>query len=258
MRTSLLLCALLSVSCDSLREEVPGLFAVKARDSAESVATTQPPVHLPKLARQLEFKLQPPAMPALNVSHACSAATAIDGADPASLQPVLLTVDARTQTKNLIPRRVAERLESGEHGLLRSVLDADASADTKRRDVPASATSLTREDLLQIQRQRFLGVFYITEYQGPSLILRVGKLRREWYAGSLSAKFMLFDTKDARMICGSELRVSNDVKTAPIRTRLQAETRGRLERELGDAMRRAAEQSTSSLPVALKWPGSEL
>lgn len=258
MRTVPILCALLSVGCDSLREEVPGLFAVAPRVATAVATAPNRPNQLPQLARQIESKFKPPAMPALGAHPICSPSTALDSAEPEALRLVLVSVDARTQTKNLIPRRVSERLESGELTLLGSLLETDENAPAARRDVPASASSLTLKDLRQIERQRYLGVFYVTDYHGPALILRVGKIRREWYAGSLVAKFILFDSERQLAVCGADLHVTNDTESAPIRSRLQSETRSRLERELGDALRVAAQQATRGLRVRLTWPDTGL
>ncbi|HEY5960837.1 MAG TPA: hypothetical protein VIV60_29985, partial [Polyangiaceae bacterium] len=106
----------------------------------------------------------------------------------------------------------------------------------------------------RIEQQRYLGVFYLLDYQGPSLILRVGKIRREWLSGMLSARFVLFDTRTDKALCASPLRVTNDVQSAPIRSRLQSETRGRLERELGDAIRVAAGEALGRWHSLLTWP----
>lgn len=280
MRSILLLCGLLLVGCDSFREELPGLFATASSDAAlvndkrlsntgsrqataldptRALTTSRAPRNRQaQLARQLEAKLKPPALPATTKEQDCSGVTSlpVDGGDASGI--VLVDVDARSQTKNLISRRVSERLESGELTLLATVLESSSSdrSSSVRHDVPTAAVTLTDDDLGRIQKQRYLGVFYITEYQGPSLILRVGKIRREWYEGQLRAKFVLFDTDPQRVVCASDLYVKNDAKSAPIRTRLQSETRGRLERELGDALRLAAERNLGHVAGQLQWPDS--
>jgi hypothetical protein len=258
MRPVLILCALLSVGCEAFREELPGLFAAAPRPSGDRSSEPKSPHRLPQLARQLESKFKPPAMPVVTKENECSGAPPLEANGSDSKQLVLANVDARTQTKNLISRRISERLESAESALLATLLDAnpnDLSPGT-RRSVPTAALSLTSEDLGRIQKQRYLGVFYITDYQGPALILRVGKIRREWFEGHLRAKFVLFDAEHQRMICSVDLYVTNDAKSAPIRSRLQSETRGRLERELGDALRVEAERSLGRIAQQLHWPDS--
>jgi hypothetical protein len=258
MRPVLLLCALLLSGCDRFQTELPGLFATAPRIEPQTSPKSSQPTQLSQLVRQLEGKLKPPAMATVGSTGVCSRAPSLAQPDAQALQLILANVDARAYTKNLIPRRVSERLESGESSLLATLAEpslASASGEL-HRDAPVSATSLTLDDLDRIQRQRFLGVFYITDYQGAALILRVGKIRREWLAGSLSAKFVLFDSEQQRVICATDLRVTNDVKSAPIRSRLQAETRSRLERELGDALRLEAERAMARSAPELVWPDS--
>ncbi len=260
MRPVLVLCALLSVGCDAFREELPGLFAAAPRHAGEPSSEPKSPNRLPQLARQLESKFKPPSMPAAAKENDCSGTLPLEAGNSDAKRLVLANVDVRTQTKNLISRRVSERLESGELALLATLFDTipnDHSPGT-RRDVPAAAVSLTSEDLGRIQKQRYLGVFYITDYQGPALILRVGKIRREWFEGHVRAKFVLFDAEQKTAICSANLHVANDAKSAPIRSRLQSETRGRLERELGDALRVEAERSLGRNALQLEWPDSAI
>lgn len=151
-------------------------------------------------------------------------------------------VDARAQTRSLIPRRIAERLESPEIAQVREASDALESRSSEPLE-PLSAA------VRELQKRRWVGVFYVTDYSGPALILRVGELRRSWYAGSLAATFALFDTEAQKPVCGHLIRVQNDVKEAPIRSRLQSETRGKLERDLADAALAAAGEH-----VRNSWP----
>lgn len=146
---------------------------------------------------------------------------------PLTRLPVAV-VDARTTTRSLIPRRVTERLESEEIAMLREASDATELG-------PGEAAPAFAARLRELSSQSYVGVFYVTDYLGPALILRVGELRRSWYAGTLAVRFVLYDTSAQKPVCGQLIRVQNDVKVAPIRSRLQSETRGRLERELADA-----------------------
>jgi hypothetical protein len=258
MRTTFLLCALLSVSCDSLHQELPSLFDARPLAKAARTAVPQQTQQLRQSARRLESRFTPPAMPTSSSVAACERTATPPRAEGEARGLALANVDVRTRTKNLIPRRVTERLESGEVALLATLRDDQPSniGGALPPDVPASASSLTAEDLEQMARQRYLGVFYVTDYQGPALILRVGEIHREWFAGSLGATFVLFDTEQQLPICAAALRVRNDVKSAPIRVRLQAETRNRLERDLGDALRVEAERVTEGLAGLLEWPES--
>lgn len=259
LRNVLLLLPLLSLGCSQIEGELPGLFASQ---SALALSTIEPsaPVaeRLGPIARQIADRLTPPALSPPDSLADCAQAPVMSRPSVGTETLVLANLDVRRQTKNLIPRRVTERLETGERPLLASVVDAPVQEPSSRRgqDSPLSASSLTRDDLRLIEQQRYLGVFYVHQYQGPALILRVGKIRREWLEGSLSARFVLFDTQTRSPLCGIELRAKNDVKEAPIRSRLQAETRSRLERALGDALRQEAQRATQRFAPELTWPES--
>jgi hypothetical protein len=142
-------------------------------------------------------------------------------------------VDARTSTKSLLPRRVSERLEFG--GV------AELMTEAEELDNKSDAEILRfSQKLKAIESHQRIGVFFVTEYQGPALIIRVGALKRSWVAGHLSARFAVINTTTRTVLCGYPLTVGNDTRDAPIRSRLQAETRVRLERELGRALRDSA------------------
>jgi hypothetical protein len=250
------LLAIASMGCDRLRDELPSLVAEAPPAAREQVNEVKVASPLPRLARRLEQQLKPPAPAANDAIEQCALAHVPNTSEDHPAPIVLVAVDTRTQTKNLIPRRVTERLETGERMLLASVVDASQfDAATQRAPAtPASASSLTLDDLKRIEQQRYLGVFYLGDYQGPSLILRMGKIRREWLSGYLSARFVLVDTQSQTALCTVSVRVVNDVKTAPIRSRLQAETRARLERELGDSLRNSVGQSLERWRNAFTWP----
>lgn len=257
MRTPLLLLMLLSLGCREIERELPALLGSVpslARVDVEDDAPIEE--RLGPIAKQIAARLTPPSVDAAGVTVDCARAPVMSSPTPGTEVIVLANSDVRTQTKNLIPRRVMERLETGESSLLASVVDAPEREPSKPgQGSPLSASTLTRDDLERIERQRYLGVFYVRQYQGPALILRVGKIRREWWEGTLAARFVLFDTHSRAAICAADLHVKNDVTEAPIRSRLQAETRNRLERALGDALRQKAQHATGRVAPGLRWPG---
>jgi hypothetical protein len=155
-------------------------------------------------------------------------------------------VDAREQTKNLLPRRVSERLETVDLSMLHALSDEKEPGKANEHG----------EILAEWQKRRLVGIFYVSDYAGPALILRVGELKRSWFDGRLAAKFLVYDTESSRSLCGYPLAVQNDTKDAPIRSRLQAETRIRLERELSDALVAAARKVLASDLPALRFPES--
>lgn len=251
----LLLSTVLTLGCTELERELPELLSSKpalahvvVEDAGRGVEELGP------VAKQIATRLAPPPFAAAVESLGdCAHAATMASSPPGAEVLVLANLDVRLQTRGLIPRRVTERLETGEMALLASVEDTGGNAAAKR-DSPLSASSLTREDLGRIEQQRYLGVFYVTQYQGPALIIRIGKIRREWFEGTIGARFVLFDTQTRTALCGVEVHAKNDVKDAPIRSRLQAETRARLERALGDALRQQAQQATARFAPSLAWP----
>jgi hypothetical protein len=163
------------------------------------------------------------------------------------LSLVFSYTDTRTTTRSLLSRRVSERLESGDTTeLFRDSEALETKSEEELKKIEASLQSW--------EKRRYVGVFFISEYQGPALILRVGALKRSWYPGNLSAQFALVDTLEQKAICGYNLRVENDTREAPIRSRLQAETRARLERELGRSLFDAATAQLQRDVTGLKLP----
>lgn len=257
-RTAPLLLVLLSLGCEEVNREFPELFGsvpALARVDLEPGAPVGDQEQLGPIARHIAARLIPPPLDQADNAVDCGRVAAMSSPISGTEELVLANVDVRTQTKNLIPRRVMERLETGEPSLLASVIDTPAQESSKPgQGSPLSASTLTRDDLARIGRQRYLGTFYVRQYQGPALILRIGKIRREWFEGSLTAKFVLFDTQSRTVICATDVHAKNDVSGAPIRSRLQAETRNRLERALGDALRQQAQRTIARVAPELKWP----
>jgi hypothetical protein len=153
--------------------------------------------------------------------------------DDGEKETPFIYVDARTTTKSLLPRRVSERLEFG--GVAELMTEGEELDNKSEAEILRFSQKLTA-----VESRHRIGVFFVTEYQGPALIIRVGALKRSWVAGHLSARFAVINTATRNVLCGYPLTVDNDTKDAPIRSRLQAETRVRLERELGRALRDSA------------------
>jgi hypothetical protein len=254
MRLPVLLCAWLLIGCEELDAWVPSLHSAssrerprvveaKAKDVASRTNRRSSEAHVS--AEQWERLCQRwtfPAPPSLRELVRCTSVStpSVDG----GLSLVL--VDAREQTKNLIPRRISERLETVDRPALRAI------CDSKERNLGDSDEYGPIFEAWQ--RRRFVGVFYVTDFAGPALILRVGELKRSWFAGHLTAKFVVYDAENSRFLCGYSLTVQNETKDAPIRARLQAETRVRLERELGDALLAAARAALSSDAAPFDFP----
>ncbi len=244
-------------SCDRLSSDPFELSAPVPQPAAPPSAAKIAPNPRRDLARRLQTKFQPPPEPTALPSCQTLGTLPADSADARRL--ALVSVDVRIRPKQLIPSRVSERLETGETAAtadLAEMTEAPGQRGSERWN-QSRADSLPQPGALEWERlrdQRYLGIFYVSSYQGPSLIQRVGKLRREWLKGKLQARFVLLDTETRQALCAVDVSAQNDVTEAPIRSRLQAETRGRLERELGDTLRTQAQRLTTPATRTLDWP----
>ncbi|MGC4069532.1 MAG: hypothetical protein QM784_33730 [Polyangiaceae bacterium] len=252
MRLPLLLGAWLLVGCEELDAWVPSLDSRSSRDHASVVLTKNAAAHRkehPAGAHVSEAQWESlrqrwtfPAPPSLRELVRCT--DVAPNSEDAALS--LVFVDAREQTKNLIPRRISERLETVDVSTLRATGDSKEGTAGESEDYGGI--------FMAWQKRHFAGVFYVTDFAGPALVLRVGELKRSWFAGHLTARFVVHDTLTSRSVCGYSLSVQNETKDAPIRARLQAETRVRLERELGDAMLAAARTALTSDTASIRFP----
>jgi hypothetical protein len=240
MRWRWLLCAFMSMGCDKLDAALPALSLrtssgpALARPRGASDLEPQQDAEKRKRVAVLRSKMRQrwsfPKLAHGRPLQRCTNETVHVSKDEAI---TLAFVDAREQTKSLMPRRIAERLESAGLSVVQGQHDDLEGSDSEDLD----ALQLT---LSEWEKRRYVGLFYVTDYAGPALIVRLGELKRSWYPGRLAATFIVYDTQERSPICGYDLRVQNETKEAPIRARLQAETRIRLERELANALRDSA------------------
>lgn len=245
------------LGCDKLDAALPALSlskrASQGEEAAERAATSEDVARtrtaqqrLSKELAQLRQRLTLPALPEA-LADCAVANLSIESDGPLATA----YVDARTQSKHLIPRRIAERLESEDMSELLHAAELLEGRSPEELSVLEAAVGAWA-------KRRYLGVFYITDYAGPALILRVGELKRSWVAGHFTAKFALLDTQEQRLLCGYRLHVQNETKDSPIRSRLQSDTRIKLERELAVRLLESAEgqlkrgtpRLTLELPVA--------
>jgi hypothetical protein len=250
MRWSFLFVTLVLFGCDKLDAELPALSLTVPRVTSQAISNNK--LTSERVARDrsvtaqglIELRARLTFTPPSGQSLGSCQGRLSQKAEDSSL--ALSFVDARTTTKNLLPRRVSERLESGNVAELLGETDA---IETKSVD----ELRILAAKLATWEQRRYVGVFFVTDYQGPALIVRVGERTRSWFSGRLAANFALIDTVERRPVCGYVLQVENDVSDAPIRSRLQAETRAKLERELGRSLAGAA-----SLLLARDLPGLKL
>ena len=240
MRNSVWFCMLMAVGCDRLDAELPALSLQRAEPATSrprTPASAQASAPVDVVRSQVDERQEPlrakyhfSSLPEGTALPRCDTRVGI-----AKNGEALTTayVDARRQTRNLISHRLAERLES--RSIAQFLNTVDQSESNVEKELPVT-DALMRD----LTRMKFIGVFYITDYSGPALVLRVGDIKRSWYAGTMAATFAIYDLEQQRPRCGYALRVQNETKDAPIRSRLQSETRSRLERELAAALISAA------------------
>jgi hypothetical protein len=98
-------------------------------------------------------------------------------------------------------------------------------------------------------------VYHVLDYSEPKLIRRIGKLRKEWLPGVLSASFVIQDLERQKPVCQTEVMiVQNDVREAPISARLRSMTRDRLTKDLGTQLQARAAEALSHISGQLRLP----
>ncbi len=164
--------------------------------------------------------------------------------DEASRTLILRQVDERVESRELVPLRITEQLRTHELDELGRGFQTGRERDRER---------LLRE-LERVAEHRYLGVYHVTEYAGPELVLRVGELRRKWAPGILRAWLVLYDLTTKQRLCAADITVRSDTEGAPISSRLRSETRQRLEVELGKSLVQKARGRLGELTSELRWP----
>ncbi len=209
-------------ACDELHRPTP--LPALAKPTASAASETAPGNRAAYELLRLRQRLAPP--PLDRTKTPCS-----DQLGKARPVLFLRQVDERAESRHLLPLRITEQLESHELDRLAAAFEP---GEVRLRNLGDAARVL--RELTELGERRYLGVYHVTEYSGPELILRVGKLHREWVAGRLHAWFVLYDLKSRERLCSGEIAVSNDTRDAPITSRLRSETRERLEVELGQKL----------------------
>jgi hypothetical protein len=157
---------------------------------------------------------------------------------------VLRAVDERAESRELLPLRITEKLRTHELDELGRAFEAGGERDGER----------LLAELGRVAAHRYLGVYHVTEYAGPDLVLRMGELRRKWVPGTLRAWFVIYDLEARQRLCAVDVTVRSDTQGAPTSSRLRSETRQRLEVELGRGLVRQARQRLAELTSELRWP----
>jgi hypothetical protein len=237
-------------SCDQRREkpELPPL--AKLAGSSESA----PPLR-DRVAYELyrvRQRFVPPPGPLERVRQHCPDPTIHQHSpDDASRTLVLRQVDHRVESRQLLPLRITDQLRTHELDELGRHFETGRDSGGER-----DADRLLGE-LGRAGQHRYLGIYHVTEYAGPQLVLRVGELRRKWEPGSLHAWLVIYDLEAKQRLCAFELGVRSDPRDAPTSSRLRSETRQRLEVELGRSLARQARERLALATSELHWPATD-
>lgn len=175
--------------------------------------------------------------------------------DPAQADRLWLDVrDARFEGKQLLPLVITEQLRSRPIVETHSPLLDDPAlvADTLGS---AGDAAEVRTAVEQLERQRYKAVFHVLGYSEPKLIRRLGKAKREWLPGVLSAALAVHELETGRVLCQTQILVArNDVSDAPLGARLRSTTRDRFVRELGERLRQDAAVALAGITRLLALP----
>jgi hypothetical protein len=159
----------------------------------------------------------------------------------------LRVVDARLDTRHVLPLRITGRVTEPDLNQLDSVL-AGIERPEALPDVLRAVEGLTSS--------RFVGVHHVIHYVSPKWVVRVGKTRPSWDAGRLDAWFMVHDAKSGEALCGTRLVVTGDASGAPRAVRLRSETRERMQSALGDRLRAATPAALTRIGADLALPSA--
>jgi hypothetical protein len=208
------------------------------RPSSVPAASSEVPAARDSLRAVRERSL---ASPARFREQRC-AAGAFETVLPAERELWLRVVDARNDTRHVLPLRITSRLAEPDLNELESVLSGVGQPEERPEALDAVEA---------LVRKRFVGVYHVIHYVSPKWVVRAGHAKPSWDAGRLDAWFMLHDARTGAALCGTRLVILGDATGAPRAIRLRSQTREQMQAALGDRLRRAT-------PAALARIGADL
>jgi hypothetical protein len=170
---------------------------------------------------------------------------------------LLRSQDSRIVRKHLLPLLLTAHLSSHDLDPVRQHLsgaDAEFSAALLGRPVSHKAARMALAELSALERRRFAGVYHVIHYGAPRLIHKLGRRRPEWVPGMLDAWLAVYQRDDEHSLCQVRVTVRNDTRDAPIRRRRRSQTRERLIRQLGRALRAQSRIALARISSALRLP----
>ena len=157
----------------------------------------------------------------------------------------LRVIDARYDTRSVLPLRVTRHLTEPDLNELDSVLAGIEPAG----DVDGALAQVAR-----LRERRYVGAYHVIHYAGPKWFVRTTTMRPAWDAGRFDAWFVIHDATSGEAKCAARVTVNGDATNAPLRTRLRSDTRDRLTTELGERARSATEDALARITSELRLP----
>jgi hypothetical protein len=243
------------LGCDRIRPDAPVPPLAKSAGSTETEPLRDRVAY--ELHRVRQRLAPPPGTPEL-VRQKCPDPTVRERTpDQSGRVLVLRELDQRTESRHLLPLRIAEQLRTHELDHLGRYFEAGAgSASFETHLGSGRDRDRVLGELGRLGERRYLGVYHVTEYAGPELVLHVGEIRRKWEPGTLQAWFVVYDLDTKERLCAVDLKVRSDTRDAPISARLRSETRQNLEVELGRQLVQQARERLAGITSELRWPAS--
>lgn len=255
-----LVATLLGLGCDHAPTKDP------AREPEPSAAPAPDPLLYPsrQLSHRLEAALSRLAEPMPPVSKFQTAACP-DGDLEAQVRTgagpslVLGVHDARYEARSLFPLELLTPLDPPA-----PTLDRYFEADPSAAGLPGSDSRLSRllrseadaqaaeRAVVELERQRYKGVFHITQFKKSHLIRKENRLRREWTRGTLEAWLVVYDIDTSESLCQVRVATLNDVEGEPITIRLRPDTQRKLVRELGEQLYAESVQALGTITRVLR------
>jgi hypothetical protein len=199
-------------------------------------------------ARRLlrSFRERPPATPARPREQRCDA-PAFERLSGAERELSLRVVDARPDTRPVLPLRITSRLTEPDLSELDAVLAGIEQPEARPRALQIVETLASR---------RFVGVYHVVHYASPKWVVRAGHAKPSWEAGRLDAWLMVHDAKTGDALCGTRIAVLGHAQGAPRAVRLRSDTREQLQTALGERLRESTRAALARLGGELVVPSA--
>ncbi|MFC1642524.1 hypothetical protein ACFL5O_07530 [Myxococcota bacterium] len=173
---------------------------------------------------------------------------------------VIRVVDSRMDQRQLLPLHLTQALTSREFDELEQHFEPSLSrvseaSEPQPHTEQGGLQALSR--LRELEQRRYLGVYYVRRYSRPKLILKLGKLKREWLPGVLLTWFAVYDLRKQERLCFVKRLVRNDTRDASISWRRRVITGERFTRDLIERTIQGTREQLAPVAHEVQWPPSK-